>query len=200
MEYLLSPMVGFAKSEVLCYPHHQNKGFQRYIYIYTKSTMFPSERVECPPTPSTKEQERTDPLENCSSFRLEEEEVIPTPSLKSGSSNCGEEQEEVVVYVNGNGCDDSPSKLREERRNAASSSPQLHENGEDSVSSTAESRVSGALLEDEEDSRISGFPPTEEVANSVYLNGLESSPNNSIENGIAAAVNGEEENSSRDNT
>lgn len=91
MEYLLSPMVGFAKSEVLCYPRHPNKGFQRYIYIYTKSTMFPSERVECPPTPyvcsdPTKYQEKTDPLENCNSFRLEEED-IPIASLRSGDDH-----------------------------------------------------------------------------------------------------------------
>lgn len=54
-EYLLSPVVGFAKSEILGYPLHQSKGFQRPIQVFTKSTMFLSERVEATPnniTPS----------------------------------------------------------------------------------------------------------------------------------------------------
>lgn len=199
-------MVGFAKSEVLCYPPHQNKGFQRYIYIYTKSTMFPSERVECPPTPfvcsgSTKDQERTDPLENCSSFRLEEEE--PISSLRSGSSNSGfvvngddcdggeqgQEQEEVYVNGNGNGCG-SGSSLRD--------ADSGQDNGENSSPSRAESRVSGPMPEDE-DSRISGPAPVEEVEqNGVHVNGVGSSPNHPVENGVVE--NGEEENLSGDNT
>ncbi|KAG5868913.1 hypothetical protein JTB14_023095 [Gonioctena quinquepunctata] len=55
-EYLLSPAVGFAKSEILGYPSHQSKGFRRPIQVFTKSTMFPSERVEATPiniTPTT---------------------------------------------------------------------------------------------------------------------------------------------------
>lgn len=49
-EYLLSSVVGFAKSEILAYhPQHQSRGFRRPIQIFTKSTMFPSERVEATP-------------------------------------------------------------------------------------------------------------------------------------------------------
>ncbi|XP_068896642.1 probable RNA methyltransferase Y17G7B.18 isoform X3 [Tenebrio molitor] len=48
-EYLLSSVVGFAKSEILGYPHHHAKGFRRPIQIFTKSTMFPSERIEATP-------------------------------------------------------------------------------------------------------------------------------------------------------
>ncbi|XP_065155932.1 7SK snRNA methylphosphate capping enzyme bin3-like isoform X2 [Atheta coriaria] len=55
-QYLLSPEVGFAKSEILAFPQHHSKGFQRPVQVYTKSTMFPSERVEC--TPSTRDVER----------------------------------------------------------------------------------------------------------------------------------------------
>ncbi|XP_072379279.1 7SK snRNA methylphosphate capping enzyme-like isoform X1 [Diabrotica undecimpunctata] len=54
-EYLLSPAVGFAKGEILGYPFHNSKGFRRPIQVFTKSTMFPSERVEATPnniTPS----------------------------------------------------------------------------------------------------------------------------------------------------
>lgn len=202
MEYLLSPMVGFAKSEVLCYPHHRNKGFQRYIYIYTKSTMFPSERVECPPTPyvsntgSAKDQEKTDPLENCSSFRLEEED-IPVPSLRSGSSNSGFVNGDDDAFANGNGCGGeetncSPLRLGE-GRDADSNSSQMQED------SRTTSRVSGPPPEDDEDSRVSGPAPAEEIVqNGVYANGVESSPNYPVENGVI--VNGEEENSSGDNT
>lgn len=48
-QYLLSSEIGFAKSEILGFPmsQHQSRGFQRPIQVYTKSTMFPSERVEC---------------------------------------------------------------------------------------------------------------------------------------------------------
>lgn len=49
-EYLLSPIVGFAKSEILGFPAHQAKGFRRPIQIFTKSTMFPSERIEATPS------------------------------------------------------------------------------------------------------------------------------------------------------
>ncbi|KAJ8982426.1 hypothetical protein NQ317_007774 [Molorchus minor] len=49
-EYLLSPAVGFAKSEILGYPSHQFKGFRRPIQVFTKSTMFPSERIEATPS------------------------------------------------------------------------------------------------------------------------------------------------------
>lgn len=52
-EYLLSPVVGFAKSEILGYPHHQSKGFRRPIQVFTKSTMFPSERIEATPNSIT---------------------------------------------------------------------------------------------------------------------------------------------------
>lgn len=194
IEYLLSPMVGFAKSEVLCYPHSQNKGFQRYIYIYTKSTMFPSERVECP-TPnvcsgSTKDQERTDPLETCSSFRLEEEDT-GVPSLRSGSSSSvfanGDCEDCEDTYVaNGNGC--SPLRLGEERDVDTNSSP-----------SRGNSRVSGPLPEDDEDSRISGPPPAgESEQNGVYVNGNGSSLSYIAVNGVT--TNGEEENLSGDNT
>lgn len=144
--------------------------------------MFPSERVECP-TPnvcsgSTKDQERTDPLETCSSFRLEEEEV---PSLRSGSSNSvfanGECEDCEDAYVaNGNGC-----TLGEE----TNSSP-----------SRGDSRVSGPPPEDDEDSRISGPPPAEQ--NGVFVNGNGSSLSYPAENGVTA--NGEEENLSGDNT
>ncbi|XP_023030218.1 7SK snRNA methylphosphate capping enzyme isoform X2 [Leptinotarsa decemlineata] len=48
-EYLLSPAVGFAKSEILGYPPHQARGFRRPIQVFTKSTMFPSERTEATP-------------------------------------------------------------------------------------------------------------------------------------------------------
>ncbi|CAG9862614.1 unnamed protein product [Phyllotreta striolata] len=48
-EYLLSPAVGFAKGEILGYPVHQAKGFRRPIQVFTKSTMFPSERIEATP-------------------------------------------------------------------------------------------------------------------------------------------------------
>lgn len=48
-QYLLSSEIGFAKSEILGFPtaQHHARGFQRPIQVYTKSTMFPSERVEC---------------------------------------------------------------------------------------------------------------------------------------------------------
>lgn len=46
-------MVGFAKSEILGYPYHQSKGFRRPILVFTKSTMFPSERIEATPFNST---------------------------------------------------------------------------------------------------------------------------------------------------
>ncbi|KAJ8952143.1 hypothetical protein NQ318_018479, partial [Aromia moschata] len=49
-EYLLSPAVGFAKSEILGFPAHQSKGFRRPIQVFTKSTMFPSERIEVTPS------------------------------------------------------------------------------------------------------------------------------------------------------
>ncbi|KAJ8920172.1 hypothetical protein NQ315_011833 [Exocentrus adspersus] len=52
-EYLLSPAVGFAKSEILGYPPHQSKGFGRPIQVFTKSTMFPSERIEATPNSVT---------------------------------------------------------------------------------------------------------------------------------------------------
>lgn len=52
-EYLLSSVVGFAKSEILGYPYHNAKGFRRPILVFTKSTMFPSERVEATPFNST---------------------------------------------------------------------------------------------------------------------------------------------------
>lgn len=52
-EYLLSPAVGFAKSELLGFPIHQSKGFRRPLQVYTKSTMFPSERVEATPRNAT---------------------------------------------------------------------------------------------------------------------------------------------------
>ncbi|XP_056632638.1 7SK snRNA methylphosphate capping enzyme bin3-like isoform X1 [Diorhabda sublineata] len=48
-EYLLSPAVGFAKGEILGFPVHQFKGFRRPIQVFTKSTMFPSERTEATP-------------------------------------------------------------------------------------------------------------------------------------------------------
>ncbi|XP_030764157.1 probable RNA methyltransferase bin3 isoform X2 [Sitophilus oryzae] len=48
-EYLLSPAVGFAKSEILGYPQHKSSGFRRPIQVFTKSTMFPSERIEATP-------------------------------------------------------------------------------------------------------------------------------------------------------
>ncbi|XP_045473128.1 7SK snRNA methylphosphate capping enzyme bin3-like isoform X2 [Harmonia axyridis] len=48
-EYLLSPAVGFAKSEILGYPQCPAKGFRRPIQLFTKSTMFPSERIEATP-------------------------------------------------------------------------------------------------------------------------------------------------------
>lgn len=49
-EYLLSPAVGFAKSEILGYPQHRSSGFRRPIQVFTKSTMFPSERIEATPS------------------------------------------------------------------------------------------------------------------------------------------------------
>ncbi|KAF5306161.1 hypothetical protein FQR65_LT07437 [Abscondita terminalis] len=45
-QYLLSNEVGFAKSEILGFPQHQAKGFQRPIQVYTKSHVFSSERSE----------------------------------------------------------------------------------------------------------------------------------------------------------
>ncbi|KAF5291176.1 hypothetical protein FQA39_LY14418 [Lamprigera yunnana] len=45
-QYLLSSEVGFAKSEILGFPQHQSRGFQRPIQIYTKSQVFSSERSE----------------------------------------------------------------------------------------------------------------------------------------------------------
>ncbi|KAJ3643844.1 hypothetical protein Zmor_026530 [Zophobas morio] len=48
-EYLLSSVVGFAKREILGYPNHHSKGFRRPIQVFTKSTMFPSERIEATP-------------------------------------------------------------------------------------------------------------------------------------------------------
>ncbi|XP_071050508.1 7SK snRNA methylphosphate capping enzyme-like isoform X3 [Onthophagus taurus] len=50
-QYLLSPEIGFAKSEILGFPQHHSRGFQRPIQVFTKSTMFPSERVEGPLNP-----------------------------------------------------------------------------------------------------------------------------------------------------
>lgn len=49
-QYLLSAEVGFAKSEILAFPQHYSKGFQRPIQMFTKSTMFPSERSESAPS------------------------------------------------------------------------------------------------------------------------------------------------------
>ncbi|KAL3268384.1 hypothetical protein HHI36_007500 [Cryptolaemus montrouzieri] len=49
-EYLLSPIVGFAKSEILGYPQCHSKGFRRPIQLFTKSTMFLSERIEATPS------------------------------------------------------------------------------------------------------------------------------------------------------
>ncbi|XP_044268058.1 7SK snRNA methylphosphate capping enzyme bin3-like isoform X1 [Tribolium madens] len=51
-EYLLSSVVGFAKSEILGFPYNHSKGFRRPIQIFTKSTMFPSERIEATPNNS----------------------------------------------------------------------------------------------------------------------------------------------------
>nr|CAH7721544.1 unnamed protein product [Callosobruchus chinensis] len=51
-EYLLSPAVGFAKGEILGMPVHRSKGFRRPIQVFTKSTMFPSERIEATPLTS----------------------------------------------------------------------------------------------------------------------------------------------------
>ncbi|KAF2886672.1 hypothetical protein ILUMI_19501, partial [Ignelater luminosus] len=45
-QYLLSNEVGFAKSEILGFPQHQSRGFQRPIQVYTKSHVFSSERSE----------------------------------------------------------------------------------------------------------------------------------------------------------
>lgn len=164
--------------------------------------MFPSERVECP-TPyirsgSAKDQDRTDPSENCSSFRLDEEE-IQVSSLRSGSSNsvfangeCEDCDRTDGYAVNGNGC--SPLRLEEER-DVDCNSPHVQDN---SNSSRANSRVSGPLPEDE-DSRISGPLPAEEPEqNGVYMNGIGSSPSYPVENGVATE--GEEENLSGDNT
>ncbi|XP_018568030.1 probable RNA methyltransferase Y17G7B.18 isoform X2 [Anoplophora glabripennis] len=52
-EYLLSAAVGFAKSEILGYPPHLSRGFRRPIQVFTKSTMFPSERIEATPNSIT---------------------------------------------------------------------------------------------------------------------------------------------------
>lgn len=41
-QYLLSPEVGFAKSEVMGFSQHKSKGFRRPIQIYTKSALSPS--------------------------------------------------------------------------------------------------------------------------------------------------------------
>lgn len=186
MEFLLSPVVGFAKSDVLCYPHHKNKGFQRYIYIYTKSTMFPSERVECP-TPivcgsSAKDQERTDPLEACGSFRLDDED-LRVPSLRSGSSNsvfvsgeCDECDREREGFNNGHvgGAERNCSPLRLEE-GGAYSSPLRGEDGDSGAPVGAGSEQNG-----------------------VYVNGVGRSPGCPAEGG--AVVNGEEENVSGDNT
>ncbi|CAH1987560.1 unnamed protein product [Acanthoscelides obtectus] len=51
-EYLLSPAVGFAKGEILGMPLHRSRGFRRPIQVFTKSTMFPSERIEATPLAS----------------------------------------------------------------------------------------------------------------------------------------------------
>ncbi|KAK5645495.1 hypothetical protein RI129_006795 [Pyrocoelia pectoralis] len=45
-QYLLSNEVGFAKSEILGFPQHQARGFQRPIQVYSKSQVFSSERSE----------------------------------------------------------------------------------------------------------------------------------------------------------
>ncbi|XP_066253089.1 7SK snRNA methylphosphate capping enzyme-like isoform X1 [Euwallacea similis] len=54
-EYLLSPAVGFAKSEMLGYPQHKSTAFRRPIQIFTKSTMFPSERIDATPSSQTQQ-------------------------------------------------------------------------------------------------------------------------------------------------
>ncbi|KAL1497830.1 hypothetical protein ABEB36_008721 [Hypothenemus hampei] len=65
-DYLLSPAVGFAKSEILGFPQHKSSGFRRPIQVFTKSTMFPSERIEATPssnatqTVSDKEESQTE--------------------------------------------------------------------------------------------------------------------------------------------
>lgn len=38
-EYLMSPEVGFSKSDVLGVPAHHSKGFQRPILMFTKADM-----------------------------------------------------------------------------------------------------------------------------------------------------------------
>lgn len=101
MEYLLSPAVGFAKSEILGYPHHHHsKGFQRYIQVYTKSTMFPSERVEGPPTFAYDIAQN----DNSNSYGLETEshERVSACVSDSGEDSC-------AFYRNGYGaeCEDS---------------------------------------------------------------------------------------------
>uniref|UniRef100_A0A1Y1L154 RNA methyltransferase n=1 Tax=Photinus pyralis TaxID=7054 RepID=A0A1Y1L154_PHOPY len=45
-QYLLSNDVGFAKSEILGFPQHHARGFQRPVQVYTKSHVFSSERSE----------------------------------------------------------------------------------------------------------------------------------------------------------
>lgn len=52
-QYLLSPEIGFAKSEILGFPQNLSKGFQRPIHVYTKSTILLSDRVECPQSGSS---------------------------------------------------------------------------------------------------------------------------------------------------
>ncbi|XP_019773192.1 7SK snRNA methylphosphate capping enzyme bin3 isoform X2 [Dendroctonus ponderosae] len=63
-EYLLSPAVGFAKSEILGYPYHKSAGFRRPIQVFTKSTTFLPERSErCEAAPSTEHDMQSDEVD-----------------------------------------------------------------------------------------------------------------------------------------
>lgn len=66
-------MVGFAKSEILGFPQHKAKGFQRPIQIFTKSTMFLSERVEATPSNITS----SDPVYNDSEKYSKSPRYVP---------------------------------------------------------------------------------------------------------------------------
>lgn len=51
-QYLLSPDVGFAKSEIMGFSQHISKGFRRPIQVYTKSAVSPSASSSCRVTAS----------------------------------------------------------------------------------------------------------------------------------------------------
>ncbi|XP_060529360.1 probable RNA methyltransferase Y17G7B.18 isoform X2 [Cylas formicarius] len=97
-EYLLSPAVGFAKSEILGYPQHKTAGFRRSIQVFTKSTMFPSERATpSNPTNSGSYRGFTDKYESQNS-ELNIEHVY-TNMLEGRYCECSDDTNEINKQI-----------------------------------------------------------------------------------------------------